>query len=289
MISTYFKLNNDFYTIEISEKGAELQSIFHHKLNKEILWQGDQNYWPRRAPVLFPIVGKLLNNSYLYDNNIYNLSQHGFARDCTFILFDNNEHSVSYILTADENTFKIFPFKFVLIITYTIDKNTIKIKYKIINQDQKTMLCSIGGHPGFNCPLFENEKLDDYKLTFELTEEPTRFNLSDGLIANQYQEKPFQTIQLTEELFKDDALIYTHLKSSYVDFSNNNNYTLRFTFNQMPYLAFWKKADAPFVCIEPWHGIADHVENMGNIESKTGMIHLKPNQEFETECSISVL
>ena len=49
------QLKNEKLTVEISSHGAELQSIRNAE-GREYLWQGDEKYWPRRSPLLFPIV-----------------------------------------------------------------------------------------------------------------------------------------------------------------------------------------------------------------------------------------
>lgn len=55
-------ISNSVLTVGVSEHGAELQSI--QKNGKEYLWQGDTRFWGRRSPVLFPIVGRVWEDTY---------------------------------------------------------------------------------------------------------------------------------------------------------------------------------------------------------------------------------
>ena len=116
------KLENDFLIIETSKAGAELTRIFSKALNKEILWNGDSKYWGRHSPILFPIVGRLKDNETIIDNKVYNMTQHGFARDMNFNLVDTADNSISYKLTSNEDTKKYYPYSFELIITYKLTR-----------------------------------------------------------------------------------------------------------------------------------------------------------------------
>ena len=69
--------------ITVSHKGAELQNITAN--GREYLWQGDPKFWGRRAPILFPIVGKLADDNLRINGHEYTMKQHGFARDTEFV------------------------------------------------------------------------------------------------------------------------------------------------------------------------------------------------------------
>ena len=58
-------LENDQLRVTISDHGAELSGIFDKKNNREVLWNADPAYWKRHAPVLFPNVGRLYNDTSL--------------------------------------------------------------------------------------------------------------------------------------------------------------------------------------------------------------------------------
>jgi galactose mutarotase-like enzyme len=152
------KLINDKIMIETDSMGAELKKLVLKKNNKNYLWHGDSKYWKRSAPVLFPIVGRLKGDNYIYNEKEYKMSQHGFARDNEFELVNQDENYLTYALEENEETFDKYPFKFKLEIKYTIKENSLAITYKVINQDPKDMYFSIGAHPAFYWPLAEDEK-----------------------------------------------------------------------------------------------------------------------------------
>ena len=93
-----FHLENDFLAISVNTHGAELSSIFNKKKNKEMLWQGDPDFWGRKSPVLFPVVGKYKNGKTTYEGKEYQSGQHGFARDSEFTLVEKTENKLSFEL-----------------------------------------------------------------------------------------------------------------------------------------------------------------------------------------------
>ena len=64
-----FQLKNEHLKIELSDLGAELQSI--EKEGQEYLWQADEKYWPEHAPVLFPFVGRQTDGKFTVEGQEY--------------------------------------------------------------------------------------------------------------------------------------------------------------------------------------------------------------------------
>ena len=95
------ELKNEQLSIVVSEKGAELQSIKDTN-GKEYLWQGDPKYWPRRSPILFPIVCSVNNDTYTVDGKEYHLPRHGFARDTDFKLIAQGECKITSPLNRQQ-------------------------------------------------------------------------------------------------------------------------------------------------------------------------------------------
>ncbi|HSZ25493.1 MAG TPA: hypothetical protein VK766_07250, partial [Cytophagaceae bacterium] len=163
-------LSNSDLSISIKETGAELCSILDKKLNLEYLWQGDSSVWGRQSPVLFPIVGRLKENSFLFKGKKYSLPQHGFARDYAFKIIAKQTDKIVFSLDYTVETLEIFPFKFELQIGYQLSGRKLTVTYKVVNQDDQGLLFSIGAHPGFRCPLNEDESYEDYFLEFSRPE-----------------------------------------------------------------------------------------------------------------------
>ncbi|MEC9490594.1 MAG: aldose 1-epimerase family protein, partial [Halanaerobiales bacterium] len=161
------KLENKEIKIKVDTQGAQLQKLILKKDEKNYLWHGDSKFWGRRAPVLFPIVGRLKNDEYQYNNQKYQMTQHGFARDNEFELVDQGKNYLIYTFEENKETLEKYPFQFKLKIKYAIQANSLLITYQVINQDQKDMFFSIGAHPAFYWPLEDDEKKEDYYLEFE--------------------------------------------------------------------------------------------------------------------------
>ena len=275
-------ISNTKISISVNSLGAELISF--KKDSEEFLWQSDKAVWARYAPVLFPIVGKLRNNEFVYDNSIYNLPQHGFARDAEFTLIRQSKSSLEFELTADENTFKIYPFHFSLRILYELNENELTIKYKVFNPDSKNLLFSIGAHPGFNC-----KSLKDHYLEFEGMNELVAEKLNDGLLSGETYKLKLENgrLQLSSELFDNDALVFKNVQIEKVALCAPSGSKVIMQCKNWSYFGIWsKKGSDAFVCLEPWFGIADSVKSSGKLEHKEGVIDLAPYKTFEAEFSL---
>ena len=145
-----YEIKNSFIKAKIKLFGAELNSLQKIDEDLEYIWQGNPKYWARHSPVLFPIVGRLKDDSYFYKNKKYNLSQHGFARDKEFELLKKEHDSIEFSLKNDEETLKNYPFLFELNISYKLEKTDLIIAYKVKNRSEYRLYFSIGAHPAFN-------------------------------------------------------------------------------------------------------------------------------------------
>ncbi|MFL0270034.1 aldose 1-epimerase family protein [Candidatus Clostridium radicumherbarum] len=280
-----YSLENALLKITLNDHGAELHNIKGKKENIEFLWNGDEEYWKYHAPVLFPIVGKMLNSKYIVDGNTYTLPQHGLARVSEFKKTTETESSITFNLDYSEETLKVYPFRFSFEIEYTLDNNSIIIKYKVINRDNKNMLFSIGAHPAFMCPILPNESLEDYYFEFSKNETASIMELSEqGYFT--HKEFPYlngeKIVALSKEVFKNDALVFHNLNSHIIYLkAKNHNKFVEFDFENFPYLGLWSKpTGAPFVCIEPWFGHADFEDFNGELKDKEGIISLEENNAF---------
>lgn len=272
-----YSIKNNFIEITVNSLGAELSSL-KDAVGTELLWQASKDIWPRHTPVLFPIVGRLKNNSFTYKGQNYSLSQHGFARDKEFLLIEQSENNLKFELTADESTLEIYPFHFSLIISYTLKGATLDISYEIFNPDNKELLFSIGAHPGFSTCRESGESLNDYYLEIEGVSALIAERLQDGLLSgNTYEISLHKNVlPLTTELFDNDALVFksNQIKSVKLK-SKNSGHGIELICNDWPYFGIWtKKGCNQFVCLEPWFGITDSIISNGEINTKEGIIQL---------------
>jgi galactose mutarotase-like enzyme len=254
------------------------------------MWQADSHVWPRHAPVLFPLVGRLKNDSYSYENKSYQLSQHGFARDLEFTLLQENKTQVVFELCSDEHTKQKFPFDFKFRIIYTLIDAVVDIKYEIDNISNGQLYFSVGAHPGFRCPLLPNETMADYYLQFERNQ--FELTVLEGGLRSDLKRSlsiPNNQLHIQSNLFDNDALVFEGGQINSVSLhSNINEHIIEMTCKNWPFFGIWsKKGSAEFICLEPWMGIADGTKSTGNLQEKTGIICLKPRSSFECSHSIS--
>lgn len=278
-------LENDQLRIEINPQGAELTRIYDKTHGLERLWCADPDVWGRHAPVLFPTVGRLTNNQYTFQGKTYALPQHGFARDCTFAVKRETPETVSYLLSDSEATRAVYPFAFALQIDYTLTENQLRVALTVSNPDAGPLYFTIGAHPGFTCPLLPGESFRDYYVEFEVPETCARWNVtSDGLIGESEENYLLDTrvIPYTEDRFREDALVFKDLKSTRIAIkSEKNDHAVTMDFAGWPYFGIWSKAGgAPFICLEPWYGIADHVGHDGDLTEKEGIMPLEGGLNF---------
>ncbi|MAB49822.1 MAG: aldose epimerase [Flavobacteriaceae bacterium] len=287
-------LENDLLKIEIKSKGAELCSIRSIKNNTEFVWEANPDIWGSHAPNLFPIIGAMKDDSYMYNGKKYNMPKHGFARhNKDFEVISNSNFEVTFQLKSNNELRAIYPFEFEFLMTYELKDNELLIHHTIKNTDSKTMYFSLGGHPAFACPLFKDESYTDYFLEFEKQETSRSYllNMATGLVSDKTKpvfDSP-NTINLHGDLFNEDALIFKDLKSRQVALKHNQKgEILNVKFEGFPFLGIWAKPNAPYVCIEPWIGIADSESTNQQIKDKEGIVTLEPKKSFKATYSITL-
>lgn len=282
-----YTIENGIIKVTVSTHGAEIQSIVGKHLGNEYIWQADPAVWGRHAPVLFPIVGRLKNDSYTYKGKKYEMHQHGFARDMEFALEEQTEDKLTFLLTDNEETRKIYPFKFEFRVSYELLNNMVKESFKVTNKSEGEMIFGVGGHPGFALPVNDQVKKDDFYL--QVTPAKPRVQVPlEGAYLNWKKRSLAPTgtlITIDDELFKNDAMVLV-MRRPNNKFSIRTD-TSRFHVNvrtdSAPYVGVWSQYPncGNYVCIEPWWGIADLTDADGDLEHKQGMNKLEAGEEFE--------
>lgn len=287
-------LKNDWLQIQVKSVGAELCAISAVKNNKTFLWHADPNIWGSHAPNLFPIIGCMKDDSYIYNNRTYTMTKHGFVRHNKDIKVKNQtKNQLRFVLRSNERLYKMYPFLFEFEISYILKENLLTVNHNVKNTDDKTLYFSLGGHPAFTCPLNASDAYTDYYLEFnEIENSPSHLlNLNTGLVTDRTKPilKNTNKIALHEDLFNEDALIFKDLKSRKVDLKHKTKgRVLSVAFEDFPYLGIWAKPNAPYVCIEPWLGIADSEHTNQKLEEKEGIIALASKAEFNASYSIEI-
>lgn len=284
--SNMITLENEYLTITMNPLGAELTSVVDRATNYEFMWQADPEFWGRHAPVLFPIVGRLKDNQYQYNGEIFEMTQHGFARDAEFEVVEQTDSMALFCLKSSDKTKENYPFDFELYIQYTLNRKNVVIKYKVINPSTtEEMYYAIGGHPAFNVSQKETAtgELEFDQVTVEIKPnvEITHLPLTkEGLIADSKANLQVPgEMALTHETFHNDALVYKIDSGKAIELKDKaNNVQINVLSSNLPYVGIWSPypTRGGFVCIEPWAGIADSENTTGNYNEKIGINHLEP-------------
>lgn len=281
-----YTIQNHLLSVSVNSFGAELNSVKNSK-GKEFIWQADKTVWPRHAPVLFPFVGRLKNNNYIFNGVNYSIPQHGFARDVEFILTQHTNTSVELQLKENEQTLLNYPFLFSLKIKYELIENKIYVFYTVCNFSETDLFFNIGAHPGFNCKTQMNESLHDFYLEFENINELIIEKLNNGLLSGQTENLVIKNnkLKLNPDLFNEDALVLKNKQITSVKLiSEISGTNISLNCDKWPYFGIWsKKNNDAFVCLEPWYGITDNYQASGNLNEKEGIIRLPSTQTFFSE------
>ncbi len=275
-------LENDSLKIAVDTHGAELSSIFNKKENKEMLWQGNPEFWGRRSPVLFPLVGKYKNGKTTFEGKEYALGQHGFARDSEFSLVEQTEIKLSFELTSNEDTLAKYPFKFRLVCTFELINNKIIVGWFVENTDDKKIYFSIGAHPAFYC--------EKDKTILSMNAKNLKYNLinSDGLYTTKTYDIESSFV-LHDNVFDNDALIIENSDVTEVSLIDNGKNYLTVKFDAKVF-GIWSptKKNAPFVCIEPWFGRCDAEYFNGDITEREWSNSLEIGKIWHKEYEIII-
>ena len=277
-------ITNNKISASIDSLGAELIRL--EKDNQNYIWTVDETYWNKTSPILFPIVGRLKNDTYSIENKTYELPRHGFARNFEFQIVNQTESSVVFVLESNSETLKNYPFEFQLQLQYKLVGNELIMKYSVENKSKVSMPFSIGAHPAFTI----EDSFSDYSLKFNQTEEFISYELDNEQFSNSFRKINSENgqINLNYSLFEKDALVFKHLQSNKLTLLKKNEPVLSVQFEGFPYLGIWTKPNAPFLCIEPWCGLADNVNHNGNIFEKEGINLLHPQEIFSRRIKITL-
>ena len=282
-------INTQHSIVKINPFGAELKSF--NKNGNEIIWQSNPKIWNGSAPILFPFVGRLKNKKYIYNGKEYKMPKHGFASEQTFTVEKQQRDKISLILKSTHKIKESYPFKFLLRVIFSLHNDILSVNYEVENNDEHTMFFCLGSHPAISLPL-NNTKLDDYYIEFEENETLYPYKLVNELLKQQKQAylNNEKIINLSENVFDDDALIFSDIKSRNIYVKNDKNErNIKINIQHAPDLGIWAKPGADYVCIEPWHGYDDTVDSTGILEEKPGIIALESGKTFKTGYSIEAL
>lgn len=286
-------IRNGYLTVSAAEKGAELQSI-RGADGTEYLWQGDSAYWSDRALNIFPYVARLTEGSYYLDGELHHMAIHGIAPYREFRLVSNDGIRMVLELRSDAETYAQYPRNFTFRIIYALHEDTLETVYEVENRDERCIYFGIGGHPGFNVPLTDGKRFEDYRLRFTNACQPRKICFNDACFVTGEQE-PFalaedQIIPLRHDLFDSDAIVLAGMDRQITLEAEGDAHSVTVTFPQMGYLGLWHwpGTDAPYVCIEPWSSLPSMENRIAVFEEQKDLIKLEPYQTYRNRWTIRI-
>jgi len=298
-MSEIISISSNSLTASIDTMGAQLMSL--RKGESEYLWQGDSNWWPRRAPILFPIVGVLKDSKTESAEGTISLARHGLARLNQFEVVEQSPSSVTLRLKSTEETRKAYPYDFELKLIFSVAGDTLTQTYEITNPANVVLPFTLGAHPAFNIPIpsVEATSLDQYHLLF--TRSWTSYGPSitdEGLCDYTTPQRLIvdsDTLSLSWELIdREKTITLEDVPDRRITLATSTEapseaHGIQMDFEGFDYLGIWSAAPGcPFVALEPWCGIADTVDCDGIFEHKPGIISLEPGQSIAKTLNIKV-
>lgn len=288
-MTDWITITSDELTARINPLGGELSSLADAD-GRELMTAAEPSHWQGRAPILFPIVGRLNGDVLRVDEREYVMKQHGFARRTMFEIVEADEARAVFRLRDSDETRAVYPFAFRLDVAFTLTGATLAIDVTIANPADAPLPASFGFHPAFAWPLPYGRAREDHRIVFERADPAPIRQLEGGLIASE-RASPLdaRTLALTDDLFADDALVWFALHSQRLTYGATDGPQLEIAFPDTPYLGIWSQPGARFVCVEPWHGHADPVGFTGEFRDKPGVFEIAPRGEKRIGMSITLV
>lgn len=271
-------LKSNELTAIISEKGAEIQSV-KSKNGTEFMWCGDEKVWSGRAPILFPICGKLKEDRFEYNGKEYSLPIHGFASTSEFFVEYNDDTKAVFLLKSNEETLACYPFEFEFRVIFELKSNELTVTYNVQNKTDGEMLFSVGGHEAYSCP----EGIEEYDVIFEKYETLNSHFVEGDIISRDtisiLENK--NILPLKKKFFETDALIFFEIASRKATLKQRNgSRRIELSFPNHEFFLIWTKPEGNYICLEPCCGVGDIVGSDYNLSNKKGIRKLNKSEEF---------
>ena len=290
----YITIKNSALEVQADTLAATLHSV--RKNGVEYLWQGDEKYWKFQDKNLFPYVGRMTDEKYIYNGEEYHMTIHGFCGDKEFEVTDQSETSVTLTLKDSPETREIYPFNFEFSVTYSLEGSVLYKKCSVKNTGDGEMYFGLGSHPGFNVPLDGTGEFSDWYFEFSepcdperVCFDPANYRLSGETVP--YELREGKVLPLEHSCFDLDAIVLGKTSGCVTLKSDKSPACVKVSYPQMPFLGLWHKpcSDAPYVCIEPWVSLPSHSAYVEDIAEQEYIIHLAAGQEYVNTLSFEIV
>lgn len=287
-----YQITNDILTVTITDIGAEVVSI--KKNGIEYLYDGNPEFWAGRAPIMFPICGRLFDGKYTYKGKEYQMILHGFVRKEKLDVFSASKDSITFIYKSNEKSKEIYPFDFDFFISYILDGETLKTELSVINLSEDKLPCAFGGHPGFHLPIEDKGCFEDCYVEFESECAAKRIDFTETCFMtgndSLFSDEKLKVIPLKHNLFDRDAIFLYDTPKSVTLKSKATDTFIRMDFEGFKYIGFWHAPfkEATYVCMEPWTSCPSYDGKVDDFESKKDLFYVEKGEKRTVAFSITI-
>jgi galactose mutarotase-like enzyme len=284
---TALSLSSGTSAATISRRGAEILSW--QVGGRELIWNGDPDFWAFRAPILFPVVGASSDAQVRVNGRSYPMPQHGFARTVDFDVVEKAENEVRLRLEDSSETREHYPFAFRLDIVIRLAPDAVHLRFGVHNTGDRPMPYALGYHPAFPWP-FDRHERDGHAVEFETAEQAgVPLVTASGLLQPALRPVPLDgaRLPLSPDLFEPGALVFRDARSRRMRFVSPSGAAIVLEAQTASHLAVWTKPDAPFLSLEAWTGHADWDGFSGELSERNSIRMLGPGSMAEDVMSLS--
>lgn len=280
-----YTIKNSALCVEVDDMGAQLMSVKGTD-GVERLWQGDPDIWKGRAPILFPLVGRLKDEQYTLNGQTYQIPIHGFGQRLPWTLCEQTEDALTFVLRDDEQTRAQYPYAFECFVRYALNGDAVVKTHTVRNRSMDTMYYEIGGHDGFRTTLEAGECMADSYIEFPGVSSLSACTNDENLmLTREKRTVPLENgrLYLKPGLFALDAIILEQPPCHTLTLaSEKSSRRVTVSFADYDYVAIWSRprdTDNDYVCIEPWSSLPDANYIGTALSEKIGVRSLAPGAE----------
>lgn len=282
-------LENQYLSIRVASRGAELQSIYSKEFEREYIWQAAAETWNNHSLLLFPAAGRIARNRIFVRGKEYPMAMHGFAKDMEFNLVEKNEERLLLEITDTGETMRQFPYKFRFQVEFSLEGKSAAQRFRVINEGDEAMSFGFGAHPGFYCPIVLGESADDYQLEFDRPQTIRKIHLEPNTRLCTYERSDMinksAEMPLSEQFFNNGPILSEGYDAKFVRLiSRKSGHFIEMSLEGFPYITFWGcPHKMHLICIEPWCGLSDFIDTDHVWEKKIANNILQAGEVFRRE------